>query len=315
MTNENIRIVWDETSKDQWTGLLSRIHNSCYMHAWGYGEAIQQHTPSIPKRGIIYRSVTPIGLVQAVQSKHYFGAVKHTKVVRGPQWIENRATPAEKICAISIMKEYFSSSLGDTFEIVPDLEDSPQNRQMMEKLGFRYTKPGPVTNYLELTQDLKHIQTTINKDWVKDLKKAQKRDFMVSFSEDFRSLEWILEKYTETMKEFKFQGPSADFIRCFLVNNEKPLFVARILVIEPCLAGALIVTHGLSSTFLIGWSSAEGLEKKANHLLLWESLERLQRMGIQSIDLGGIDMKNAHGIETLKEGLAVQPKLLVGNYS
>jgi len=315
MTNENIRIVWDETTKDQWTGLLSRVDNSCYMHAWGYGEAIQQHTPNIPRRGIIYRSVTPIGLVQAVQSKQYFGAIKHTQVVRGPQWIENRATPAEKITAIALMKEFFGSSLGSTFEIVPNLENTPQNRQMMEKLGFKLVQPGLVTNYLDLTQDLKQIQATINKDWVKDLKSAQKREFNVSFSEDFRSLEWILEKYSETMNEGKFKGPSVDFIRCFLVNNEKPLFVARILVIEPYLAGALIVTHGLSSTFFIGWSSAEGLEKKANHLLLWESLERLQRMGIQSIDLGGIDMKNAHGIENLKEALAVQPKLLVGNYS
>jgi hypothetical protein len=315
MTKETIRIVWDEISKDQWTGLLSMVPKSCHMHAWGYGEAIYQHTKMIPRRGVIYRSVTPIGMVQAFQREHLFGALSETKVVRGPQWIEQRATEQEKVQSLALMKLYFSDRLGHSFEILPDMEDTPHNRQIMKSLGFKHLEPGLTTSYLDLTMDLKHIQAGINKEWLKSLKKAEERELNVTFCEDFKSVEWILEKYAKTMRHFKLTGPSSDFIRCFLVHNEKPLFVAKVVVVEPYLAGALIVTHGRSATYLLAWSSEEGVEKNASHLLLWRSVERLQKMGIESLDLGGIDMKNAHGLATLKEGLSVQPRLLVGSYT
>lgn len=315
MSKEIIRIVWDESSKEQWTGLLSRVDNSCYLHAWGYGEAVQRHSKMFTRRGIIYRSVTPIGLVQAFQSKKMLGIHTETIVMRGPQWIEKIATESEKLKSLSLLKTYFDTGITSSFRIQPEIEDSPHNRQLLKTLGFHQVEDGQTTRYLDLTRNLKQIQSGLKKEWVDCLKNAEKRDFNITFSDDFRSLEWILEKHTETVKKHKIDSPSADFIRCFLANNEKPLFVAKIVVVEPFLAGALIVTHGLSATYLLGWSSEEGIEKNVSHLLLWKSIERLQSMGIQSLDIGGIDMKNAYGISALKEGLSIQPKLLVGSYT
>lgn len=315
MHKEALHIIWDETSKDRWTGLMTLVPNSCYLHSWGYGEALHKHTNVIPRRGIIYRSVTPIGLVQAFQEKTLFG--KKTKIIRGPQWIQNRtaATDEEKAQSLGIIKAFFDQGLGSSFQILPELEDSPHNRQMMEDLGFKLVDKGLTTNYLDLAQDLDHLKKDIDPQWLESLELAEKRDLKIYFGDDFRSMEWLLEKYEESRKKYKFNGPTADFIRCFLLNNEKPMFVAKVVVIEPAMAGALVITHGMSATYYLAWSSAEGLEKNANHLLLWKSIERLQRMGIQSMDLNGIDMKDAHGLRHVKEGLSTHEQLLVGNFS
>lgn len=315
MAKENIRIVWDEASKEQWTGLLSLVDDSCYLHAWGYGEAVLKHTPMYVHRGIIYRSVVPIGIVQAIEKKSLFGALSHISVTRGPQWIENRASDDEKSRAIELMKRHFSRKMSSSFQIMPEMEDTAINQEMMKRLGFKLIQDGQSVSYLDLRKNLDHIKADFNKEWRAALKKAEQRDFTVTFGEDFKSLEWILEKYNQTKKNLKIVGPDVDFIRCFLANNEKPLFVAKIVVVEPYLAGALIVTHGRSATFLLGWSSAEGVEKNANHLLLWRSIDRLQKMGIDSLDLGGIDMKQGYTIQELKLSLNIEPKLLIGNYS
>ncbi|GEM_PF-3734426 len=316
MNNEAIYIIWDETSKDRWTGLLSLVPNSCYLHTWGYGEAVYKHTDMIPRRGVIYRSVKPIGIVQAFQKKSFLGAITKTQIIRGPQWIETRspATDEEKAQALRLIKAFFERSIGCSLQILPEIEDSPKNRQMMKDLGFNLLKQGQTTNYLDLTQDLEHLKESINPEWLEALAAAEKRDLRVYFGDDFVSMEWILEKYTESMKEYGFDGPSADFIRSFLFNNQKPMFVAKVMVIEPFLAGALVLSHGMSATYYLTWTSAEGMEKNANHLLLWKSVERLQNMGIQSLDLNGIDMKNCNGVLEVKEGLNLNSRALVGNY-
>lgn len=315
MKTNGIRIVWDEITKESWTGLLSRVDDSCYLHAWGYGQAINEHTPMQVHRGVIYKSVQPIGIVQVVQKKQLFGAIIKTTVTRGPQWVEDFASPEDKMEALHLLKVMFDRGLGETFELMPEMPDSTQNRKLLDSLGFKQIEPGICTNYLDLKQDLNQLRSQCSPDWLEQLSHAEKRDFSVSFSDDFRSMEWILEKYAESVKEHNIKGPSPEFIRSFLFNNERPLFIAKIVVIEPFLAGALIVTHGRSATYLLGWSSAEGSEKNASHLLLWRSLDHLKRMGIESLDLGGIDMKNAYGLNALKEGLRPQSTLLVGNYA
>lgn len=314
MQNKAIRIVWDESTKDSWTGLLSRVEDSCHLHSWGYGEAIRLHTDMHVRRGIIYKSVKPIGIVQAIQKNYLMGFMTKTTVTRGPQWIEDLASQEDKAEALQILKLTFSNGFRERFELSPEMENSTQNKNLLKSLGFEQIGPGLCTQYLDLKQNIQQIRSQCAPEWIQRLCLAEENKFHVSFSDDFMSLEWMLEKYNESVKTHHIEGPSADFIRCFLFNNERPLFIAKIVVVEPLLAGALIVTHGKSATYLLGWSSPEGLEKNASHILLWKSLDHLKRMGIESLDLGGLDMKNAYNITSLKQGLCPRSQVLVGDY-
>jgi hypothetical protein len=289
MTDGTIRILWDDATKQQWTGLLSRVPNSCYMHSWGYGEAIFKHTKMVPHRGVIYKSITPIGVVQAFQRRYPFGVFITTKIIRGPQWVEDLATEEDKVQADMLLLQHFGTVFGASLEIIPELEDSQNNKQLKENLGFKVTKEGLSTNYLDIREDIVLIESHMNQQWLEDLKQAESMNYKVTFSDDF--------------------------IRFFITNNEKPSFVAKIIIIEPLLAGALIVTHGQSATYLFGWCSAEGLQKKADHLLLWRCIEKLQKMGIQSLDLGGIDIKHIKSANDATDRLTYKPKILIGRNS
>lgn len=310
MAEQGIHISWDESSKDRWMGLLSLVPNSCYLHSWGYGEAIHQHTDKYARRGIIYKSVTPIGLVQAIQEKSLLGLQTRTTIIRGPQWIEGCATFEDKAESLIRMRAYFERGLGNSFEILPDIEETPQNLQMMKELGFKLRENGQTVNYLDLTQDISHLRGGLDFDWLDALREVEQQNLKVDFRDDYRSLEWILEKYAEDADKQGLNHLPLDFIRCFLSNNEKPIFVTKVMVVEPELAGALVITHGKSATYFLSWTSPEGIEKKANYLALWDSIIKMQRMGLQSLDLGGMDMQ----LDGIKKGLIKSPKLLVGFY-
>ena len=50
----------------------------------------------------------------------------------------------------------------------------------------------------------------------------------------------------------------------------------------------MILRHGLSDTYEVGYVSARGRELRATHLLLWHAVEALLRKRVRWLDLGGI---------------------------
>jgi lipid II:glycine glycyltransferase (peptidoglycan interpeptide bridge formation enzyme) len=79
-------------------------------------------------------------------------------------------------------------------------------------------------------------------------------------------------------------------------------------------AGVLIVRHGTSATYLVGWSGDDGRKARATNALLWAALGELARRGCEWLDLGGIDDTATPGVAEFKRGMGGREYVLSGTY-
>nr|MDA3857494.1 GNAT family N-acetyltransferase [Roseovarius sp.] len=67
-------------------------------------------------------------------------------------------------------------------------------------------------------------------------------------------------------------------------------------------AQMLILHHGTTATYHIGWSGALGRKTSAHNLLLWEAQNWLATRGVVRLDLGPIEAAGAPGLARFKLG-------------
>ena len=76
----------------------------------------------------------------------------------------------------------------------------------------------------------------------------------------------------------------------------------------------MILRHGLSATYEVGYVSARGRELRATHLLLWQAVEALLRKRVRWLDLGGIATDRSPGIARFKLGMGGEVSTLPGTF-
>ncbi len=82
---------------------------------------------------------------------------------------------------------------------------------------------------------------------------------------------------------------------------------------EP-VAGIMILRHGISATYEVGYVAPRGRELRATHLLLWHAVEALIRKRVRWLDLGGIATDRSPGIARFKLGMGGTVATLPGTF-
>lgn len=153
-------------------------------------------------------------------------------------------------------------------------------------------------------------------NWRNKLSKATRAGLRIDWSIDDSVLSWLTGLYAADKSARGYGGPSPELLRRYapLLAIRGDLLVGRAFAGDDPVAFVLLVCHGRSATYLVGWSSAQGRETAAHHLLLWEGACMLKLKGIKELDLGGINDDSAEGIKIFKEGLGGRVVRYVGHY-
>ena len=96
--------------------------------------------------------------------------------------------------------------------------------------------------------------------------------------------------------------------------NQNNCYVFQALLDGQAVAGILIVRHGTSCTYQIGWNSPTGRKVYANNLLLWNAVLEMKQHNCFWFDMGGIDENTTPGIVKFKRGLGGKEYALVGEW-
>ena len=67
-------------------------------------------------------------------------------------------------------------------------------------------------------------------------------------------------------------------------------------------AQILILHHGMTATYHIGWVGDLGCKTSAHNLLLWEAQNWLAERGVMRLDLGPIEASSAPSLARFKMG-------------
>jgi lipid II:glycine glycyltransferase (peptidoglycan interpeptide bridge formation enzyme) len=76
----------------------------------------------------------------------------------------------------------------------------------------------------------------------------------------------------------------------------------------------LFLIHGRVASYHMGWADEQGRQLSAHNALLWESVTHLQGLGIEVLDLGGVNTHDLPGISRFKLGTGGQAITLAGTY-
>jgi hypothetical protein len=71
-------------------------------------------------------------------------------------------------------------------------------------------------------------------------------------------------------------------------------------------AGMVFLVHGASASYFLGWTGARGRAVFAHGPILWQAAAQLQAIGVQSLDLGGVDTEDGAGLARFKLGTGAQ---------
>jgi hypothetical protein len=94
----------------------------------------------------------------------------------------------------------------------------------------------------------------------------------------------------------------------------EPVLTLRADLGRDAVAGMMFLVHGAAATYQVGWVGDAGRELGAHNLLLWRAMLELQRRGVRSLDLGGVDTARAAGLARFKIGSGGAVVTLAGTY-
>ena len=110
-----------------------------------------------------------------------------------------------------------------------------------------------------------------------------------------------------------YRGHPAAFLRALAQIAPGDVLTASAWAGRERIAGMVVICHGPSATWQLGWSGAEGRRHAAHHRLILMLRERLAERGIRHLDLGRIDA-GAPGIARFKTGSGAVPQTDAGTW-
>ena len=158
------------------------------------------------------------------------------------------------------------------------------------------------------------LRAKLNGKWRNQLKKAESYNLELIVDKSNESFRWLLSCYDQMIKEKLFKGTSAKFYSVLQRNNKNNHFIFKVKHLNTLVAGILIILHGKSCVYQIGWNNSEGRKVYANNFLIWYAMLHMKKLECKWFDLGGVDLKNTPGIAKFKNGLKGENYELVGEW-
>jgi hypothetical protein len=181
--------------------------------------------------------------------------------------------------------------------------------------GRRPVITGYSTSWVDLSRGPGVLRARLAGKWRNALVQAERRPLEVRAG-DAEEIRWLLDRNEAYRREVGYRGPSRAFLGRLAYHAGESFELLALLAREggTPLAGILVVRHGASASYEVGYVSPRGRELRAKHLLLWRALGLLRDQGVRWLDLGGVATDRAPGIARSKLGLGGEVATLPGTF-
>ena len=257
----------------------------------------------MPHFGVISIGDEEVGLVQ-VQEANFLGL--HTIVLdRGPVWYADAVPALWWRQFFEAFVAAFPRRFGRFRRVMPELTENAIHRKLLEDVGLRLAKTemiGHRSIWVDLSADEGARRAALHQKWRNALSQAQRSDLTVETDTRGEFSSWIVAQYAEDKARRDYPGPSPKLVSLLAEGffSEGAALILRALKNGEPVAGVLILVHGRSATYQVGWTSEAGRAANATHLLLWSAMGELAAKGIRDFDLGGINPEQAEGVTRFK---------------
>jgi hypothetical protein len=192
---------------------------------------------------------------------------------------------------------------------------------MMDQVGGRDPLAGqglislysPATQArLSLSKDFAAMRANMHGKWRNRLRRAEAEALVVDHAplpDD--PAHWLLLEEAQQAQAKGYRGLPSTFSHVWRVLNgakSTRLFVAKER--KQAVSAVLVLLHGKTATYQIGWSNTRGRMLNAQNLAMWCAVCWLAERGYRWLDLGAIDTETSPGLARFKLGLGAQAQTL-----
>jgi len=310
-------INWNELNFSEWNRYFYDIPQSTVLQSYDYAKAVCPIYGQKAKWGLIEIDGQKAGLCQVIEASLFNNLIHAITLDRGPLWFKGYGSFSHFEAFCHTFNSTYPVRLLRQRRFIPEVENSPRVDALLKSLNFK--KVG-IKNYetywIDLKEEKEALRAALKKKWRNSLNKAEKSPLIIRWDRRGERLAEFLVFYKHDKAQKSYQGASLKVLKALsqVFGHSKNLWIGQAyLESEPC-AGILILRHGSSATYQVGWTTDSGRQHNAHHLLLWQAICALKDEGVEFFDLGGVH-DEAEGIRKFKEGLGGKLACLPGVYT
>ncbi len=296
-TEKTCQINWNPSAIEH----FEKLKCVNLLQSPAYGQAMAKQNRQTIRHGLIKINDHTAGFVQIIEAGILKNAIHAVILDRGPVWREGFGDPEDFAAFLHEFSKQFPRRFGRRLRFIP--EASPQSADLLKDYGFKPVGQNYKTIWLDLRPPLETLQKNLKKNWRAELKKSE--NLQTHWSDDGKNFSWVMQNYEHDKAEKGYDGVSLKTM-VYLAgefSRGKNMLIGTALFDEKPIAAIVILSHGKSATYQIGYTSEQGRKTSAHHLLLWQAVEQLKERGIHDFDLGGINEDTAKGLKRFKMGM------------
>ncbi len=305
-------VAWDEVSRNNWE-LFHKQHGGGLEQAWAYGQALQTLKVRILRAALM--DGTHLAGIAQFMARRVAGYLALASCTRGPVWHPDLPA-ADRAHGLRALRKSLPLRPLRVPLFSPDAPASPQVDQ--ETAGRWRVMTGSSTVMLDLRKPLAQLRGDLEGKWRNRLSKAENESpFTVRVEPNLPECLRLLEREAQQRSEKKFHGLPTEFVQAYIdaaPSREQGFALAWAQARKETTAAMLFLIHGSGATYHVGWSDEAGRKASAHNLLLWRGIEHLKKLGIERLDLGGVNTRHLPGISRFKLGAGGRPLTLAGTY-
>lgn len=308
-------IQWNGASLAEWESDFSRLRRSTILQSYDYAVAAGPVHGQRPRWGMIFIDGSKAGMVQMMEAG-FLGF--HALIIdRGPLWFPGFGGVAHIRAFLDEINRQFPRRFGRNRRIIPEMQDSPAALGILKQAGLVAAGPKYTTIWLDLTKDEATLRAGLKSNWRNYLTKVEGGPLTLDWSGTTEFLPWLVQTYQADRIMRQYPGPEPRIMTAlgnrFAASGN--LLLGRALLDNRAVAAILILCHGCSATYQIGWSDEDGRKQGGHYRLLWSALQQLKNRNVTDFDLGGINDDSASGVSAFKDGMGGQRVTLAGLFT
>lgn len=305
-------VKWESLSQADWEEFHSS-QRGALQQAWIYGEALTSLGVSMA-RAMVWQDGQLVAIAQFMR-KRVLGYISLASCTRGPIFHPD-LSPADRAAIYKRLRQSVPVPHLKVPLFSPDC--SGEQLDPAETRGMSRVMTGYSTVLLDLTQALSTLKAQLEGKWRNRLNKVLANvKLQVHVQASLKRCDWLLGQELAQREAKKFHGLPTDFVKAYIAcaaDHRQAFVVAYAELGKNTVGGMLFLIHGRVASYHVGWSDEEGRRLNAHNALLWQAMAYLKDMGIEVLDLGGINTHDLPGISRFKLGAGGQPITLAGTY-
>ncbi|MCX7298779.1 MAG: GNAT family N-acetyltransferase [Rhodobacterales bacterium] len=194
--------------------------------------------------------------------------------------------------------------------VEPDMADPA-----LRPAGYRQILTPVHIAELDLTIDPVARLHSLAPNWRNALHKAEQAGLsVVSQAFDSMAHGWLLSAEAGQRSTRGYRALPLDFIRAYAQTNPGQAIVFIAIKDAAPVAAMMMLRHGLTATYHLGWSGSQGRATAAHQLVLIRAADWLAERGHIRLDLGAVDTDSNRGLARFKIGSGARIRPLGGSW-